>query len=139
MSLRVETRTSTTWIDEEGIARSMSRPGLHETLDDAIENVRGFLKMTGAQKRLLLVDLRPLTGQDSKAIDYYRGALNGSILFAAAFLINSKLGSALGNIFMPKKNAVPIKLFTDERTALAWLREQKPARPASPADAQSPR
>lgn len=107
-----------------------SKPGNHETLDHAIENVKACLRIAGSTKRAMLVDARALLSQEKAASDYYRGALNGAALLFAAYVIPSKFDAIIGNLLMPRKGQVPARLFSDDTAALQWLHAQLDARPA---------
>lgn len=121
---RLESGSSWIWIDEAGLLRVQTKPDIHETLDHAIETIKCVMRAIGSQKRGMVVDARVLKSQDAAALAYYRGSQNQTVLLCGAYIIPSKFGSIIGNIFMPKKNQVPVRLFSEEDPAVAWVHEQ---------------
>lgn len=124
MADKIETKSSWCWLDESGIANVQSKPEIHETLAHAVENVRHMIKLLGMGNRAMLVDARQLKSQDKAALQYYKSALNADIMSAAAYVIPSRLGSFIGNLFIGKTSTVPARLFTEIEPARKWLLEQ---------------
>lgn len=131
---RIETSSAWIWLDEHGIMHALTKPGVHETLEIAVENMKALMVAVGSKKRPLLVDARALLSHDKAAADYYRGGLNSMLLTSIAYVIPSKFGSLIGNLFAPKKWSVPMKLFNDDAAALQWLQShQELAKDRNPA------
>lgn len=120
----IVTRTATQYLDEHGIFRVTILPGAEQTLDDAKENVRASLALSGGERHPLLVDIRQIKSQTRDARDYYTGPAGDRCYSAAAVLVESPLSRFFGNIIMSfnKSVAVESRLFSSESEALAWLK-----------------
>lgn len=125
---RIETRAAWLWIDERGTARVETKPHVHETLQHAIENVQAFRVLTGSDRRAVLVDARELMSQDKEASEHYRSGFDETHILCAAYVIPSRIGALLGNLFLPKNPVAPMRLFPEIEPALRWLSEQVEAR-----------
>ena len=54
--------------------------------------------------------------------EYYAGPELAAVVSAAALLVDSPVGRVIGTFFLRiARPAAPIRIFTDEREALAWL------------------
>jgi hypothetical protein len=72
----------------------------------------------------LLVDIRGLATLDREGRAHFRGDYGGTS--RVALLADSALNRMLANFFIGMQRLpVPIRMFTDEAAALAWLREQR--------------
>lgn len=123
MTGRLETRSAYLWLHADGMLMVQSR-SVHETRDDAMETVRASFQLLGSTRPPMMVDARALLSQDKAAGLYYRNSLTSIVVLCAAYVIPSRIGSVIGNIFMPKKNEVPVRLFNDTEAAMAWLKLQ---------------
>ncbi len=134
----VTTKSAIVTIDPGGFVRMTMKQGVVDDLEAAVENVKAVIKLAHGKKLPLMVDTRPLKGQDKAARDYYRGTLHIELVTATAVLINSVLGSVLGNFhaFASKTAIIPFKLFHDEPSAVRWMKSLNPssgrASPAPP-------
>jgi hypothetical protein len=117
------------WIDEElGIMRLTFTPRTQITLRDAMEQVSAMQRLTNGSPLPCLVDMRQIHTTDRDARNYYAGAETAKAATACAMVIGaSGVGTAIGNfmiaIYGGKKSLFPIKLFTNEPEAIAWLTE----------------
>lgn len=120
----ITTRTGTHYLNEHGILHSVILPGVEQTLADAQENVRIDRQLGAGRRRPLLVDIRAIKSQTSEARDYYTGAEGAACYSAVAVLIGSPISRLLGNFFIGfnKQAFAPVKLFTSEAEAMAWLK-----------------
>jgi hypothetical protein len=117
-----QTLTATLRMGREGILRVTMNAGASETLVHAKANLAATTALAAGRRVPLLVDLRPVKSLDREARALYSGEQTGSVVCAAAMLIESPLSRAIGNIFMGlNKPAFPLRLFTSEAEALAWL------------------
>ena len=121
-----ETRTAKIWLEEDGIVRNIVLPGAAETLDDVKENVsiHARLRPMSGKRVPVLVDLRTAKSLDREARNYLASEQSAKVVSAAALLISSPLSKFLGNLFLGLgKPTYPVKLFTSEAEAVAWLKE----------------
>ncbi|MBI1947160.1 MAG: hypothetical protein HYS27_15800 [Deltaproteobacteria bacterium] len=119
----IATRTMRIWRGEDGIIRAVSLAGAHNALVDAVENIQACAKAGGEKRRPVLVDLRPLGSADGAARGHYAGPETARVFTAVVLLIGSPVSRMVGNFFLTvDRPLVPLRLFTDEAEALAWLR-----------------
>jgi len=117
------TRTRRYRLGEDGILRVGARPGSEETLADAVENLRAASALAQGRKRPFLVEVETLRSVDREARAYYASRENTKHVSAAAVLVKSPLLRTISNFFLAlNKPAFPMRLFTSEDEALAWLK-----------------
>ena len=117
------TRTGRHWLDEGGILRVVTFPGMEDTLEDAKRNVAAAAKLSGGKPRPILIDMRALKAQSREVRAYYNGPESRKVLCAIAILVDSPMSRMIGNFFLGfNKTDVPTKLFRSEDEALAWLK-----------------
>ena len=120
----IETRTTKMWLDDEGIIRIMTKPGVtKQTLSDAVENMEAVDKLRLGKKRLLFIDIREAKSTDAEGRRYYSRTELGEHFSAGAFVIDSPLSRVIGSLFLGiSKPPFPVMLFTEPEKALDWLR-----------------
>jgi hypothetical protein len=92
------------------------------TYEDAVAAIDAMTKLTGAKPCPLLVDAHDAGPQDRAARSEF--ARRGDLVLAVALLGATPLSRIVGNFFIAvSKPMAPTKLFDDESSALAWLRE----------------
>jgi hypothetical protein len=118
------TRTSEYWLGEDGILHISVIPGVHKTLEDAKEDLEQGRKILGHDRRVPgLVDIRRIQSVSHEARRYYGQKEAAKLFCAQALLVESPLSRVIGNFMLGlNKTLFPIKLFTDEDAALAWLK-----------------
>jgi hypothetical protein len=124
---RVETRAQVLWLDRQGVLRAITKPGANVTLEDAQEVVREITRLAAGVRRPLMMDLSAARAITREARKYLSGPEPAKVECAAALVVTSPLGRAIGNFFMGlNKSQIPTALFTSEATALAWLQQFLP-------------
>ena len=120
----IVTTTCKIWLGNDGIVRAVMFPDIEETLDTAKENIEAGVRISGGTKRPLLLDMSNIKSMNKEARDYYaRGDEREGCESAVALLVRSALSRMIGNFFMGlNKTNLPTRLFTDEDSAMAWLR-----------------
>jgi hypothetical protein len=127
MSERFRTRTSTHFLGDDGIVRTILDDGAEETLADAKASIEAIRQVSNGTKCPLLVDLRKVKSLDRGARVYYSGPESVASSVGTAILIGSPISRMLGNFFLGfNKPAVQIRLFTSEAEAIQWLKELLP-------------
>lgn len=110
------------WDDETGIARTDWLRGAVCGLADA-QAVDAEIQALGRGHVRLLVDLRDVGSIDRPAREFFMD-LNSSYR-AVALLAGSPATRMLANFFLGlKRGAIPVKMFTAECDAVAWLQGQ---------------
>jgi hypothetical protein len=106
----------------EGILRVTLKAGASLNLEHAEVNLAATTALAAGQRVPLLVDLRLGKSLDREARALYSGEQTGNVVCAVALLIESPLSRAIGNMFMGfNKPAYPLRLYSSEADALAWL------------------
>lgn len=118
---RKELRCYVSWMGADGIARTVVRSGAEIELEDARENSAVINSLPGPPQFPLLIDTRAIKSITKEARDHFSLRGRDSRVIGFAILIDSPLSRIIGNFFMGlNKPRVPVKLFTDEKKALAW-------------------
>lgn len=116
------TRTMRYQLDDQGFVWAAALPGSTHDLDDARENVRTAIEISGGAKVPHLIDMRLIRNQTREARAYYAGPETAEAISAVALLIGSPLSRAIANFFLGlNKPMMPTRLFTSEEEAIDWL------------------
>lgn len=109
----------------DGIVQLVWAPRVAMGLDDAIAATEAMAQLTGGRRTPLLVDTRDVGPQDRAArMEFVR---RGDLVSAVALIAGTPLSRMMGNFFLSvSKPMAPTRLFEDEASALAWLREFLP-------------
>ncbi len=119
----VEVRTHLIWLGDDGIVRAKVKPHVKITLDDAKICIRAISEVCGGKQTPALVDMTDLVEMEREVRLFFAGEETARVETAAALLINSPVARAIGNFFMGfNKPILPVRLFTSEAEALAWLK-----------------
>lgn len=128
------TSTLTIWLREDGILHGVGREGAVSTLETAKADFEATRRVAGGVLRPVLVDIRKVKAVERPAREFLSSAYVGTIVSATALLIKSGISRAIGNFYIGiKAPNYPMKLFTSEADALAWLKQF--VRPAGGEDA----
>jgi len=114
---------STIWFDENGILCSVSKKGPQQTLEEAKEGMKDFLKITGGKKVCMLSDNTESAPVNKEMRDYAAQVIP-EVAKAIAILSNSSVGRMAANLFFSlKKQSYPVKFFDNEKDAKQWLKQ----------------
>lgn len=110
------------WDETTGVARTDWLPGAVCGIDEACA-VDAAIQALGQGKVRSLVDLRDIASIDRPAREYF---INRNANYQAVALVaGSAATRMLANFFLGlKRGAIPVKMFTDEADAVAWLQAQ---------------
>ena len=119
-----ETATARIGLREDGVVIVRIRQGAHQSPADARENLDSAVAATSGQRRPLLVDIIGAKGLDAETRHLYTGERLVAGFTALALLVElSPLGRMMGNVyFRVARPGIPARLFTDESSAVDWLR-----------------
>jgi hypothetical protein len=110
------------WDETWAVARTDWLPGAVCGIDEA-RAVDAEIKALGRGKVLSLVDLRPVESIDRPAREFFMD--RNPNYRAVALIAASASTRMLANFFMGlKRGAIPVKMFTSESDAVAWLQAQ---------------
>lgn len=118
-----ELKTSTMWLDEDGIVCSISKKIPPQTLEESKKGVVDFKKIVGDKKVCLLADVTHSTETTREVRDYAAIELP-KLVKAVALISKSALGRMLANLFFSiKEQPYPVKMFENEQDAKKWLKQ----------------
>ena len=120
----LKTRIGSVWIGEDGIIRGViTVPNAEQTLDDAIETVNVIKTLCAGKPYPLLSDVRNIQSADRDARNYFAREENAHLILANAVLVGSYVSKMVVNFYLTiNKPAFPIRMFTSEAEAIAWLK-----------------
>ena len=119
----LEFPTSTIWFDEDGILCSRSKKAPPSTIEESKKTLEEFNKFLNGKKVCMLLDTTN-SGQSSKETREFAAAEFPKFTKAIAFFSASPLGKMVANIFFSiVKQPYPVKMFNDEKSAKAWLKQ----------------
>lgn len=119
----IETRTSKTFLRDDGIIQCELLPNTEINLTDAIESVKAGKSISGGRKRPVLVIFGTVKSISREAREYFGGKETTDHTLAIALLISSVTGRVIGNFMIGlNKTLYPTRLFTNEDEAVKWLK-----------------
>ena len=121
---KIELSTYTTWMGDDGIARTKVKPMSDITIKEAKENSIAVNSLYEGKTFPLLVDSREIRSISKEARDHFSMNNRESHVIAFAIVIDSPLSKIIGNFFMGlNKPRVPTHLFNSEKDAVKWLKK----------------
>lgn len=116
-----ELPTATIWRDENGILYAILKKTPPPTMEQTIEAINGYKKVTGGEKHCIMIDVTH-SPQSSREVREYAAKELPKLFKAMALLSKSALGKMLANLFFNlKSQPYPVKMFNTEKEARAWL------------------
>lgn len=121
-----ETRTTLTSLGDDNIIYAVMKKGADENLQDAQANVAACRQLANGRRLPILCDYRQIRKQSREAQIYYANDEVSNTYSACAILVENPVSKMVANFFLGlRKPKTPTRLFTDEKMALAWLREYR--------------
>lgn len=94
-----------------------------QTIDQARESIVRLKEITNNMKVCMLIDVTH-TNESSRELRDYAAEELPKLVKAIAMVSSSALGKMLANLFFSlKSQPYPVKMFNNEKEALAWLRQ----------------
>jgi hypothetical protein len=110
------------WLRPDGIVQIVWAPAAVINYEDAIAAIDAMTKINDGKRRPLLVDAHDAGPQDRAARSEF--VRRGDLVSAVALLGATPLSRMMAIFFIAvSRPMAPTKLFNDESSALAWLRE----------------
>ncbi len=120
----IKTSVYTTWMGQDGIARTVVKRNAEVSLKEAQENTEAIFSLYKDKKFPLLIDSRNIKAISKEARDHFSIRNRETTVTSFGILIDSPLSRIIGNFFMGlNKPSVPAKLFNEEEEALKWLKK----------------
>lgn len=117
----VTTSINKLWLDERGIGHIVFLPGVRVTVSGLREQFELATRQSHGQAVPVLADIRQLGPVDREARQLMTTEA-AALTKAAAVLVNSPVGRVFGTLFIAiNRPPYPIKIFTSEAAATAWL------------------
>ena len=108
------------WLRPDGIVHLVLASGTVLTLEDAVAAVAAVTRLTGGRRSPLLVDVRD-AGQVDRA-GRQELSRQEKVVSAVAAIVGTPLSRMMGNLIINvSRPQMPVRLFDDEASALAWL------------------
>ena len=108
------------WLRPDGIVHLVLASGTVLTLEDAVAAVAAVTRLTGGRRSPLLVDVRD-AGQVDRA-GRHELSRQEKVVSAVAAIVGTPLSRMMGNLIINvSRPQMPVRLFDDEASALAWL------------------
>lgn len=118
----VETRTAWLWLRDDGILAQEVRPGVRQMLPDARETIAAVAAIANGQPRACMLDIRGGISVGPGVRELYFSPEGGRDLSALAVLVTSVMARTTSNVILALVRPLhPIRMFTDEERAVAWL------------------
>ena len=119
----VETRTSISWLEDNGILCSISKKAPEPTVEESKRDIEDFKRRYGNQKFCMLMDITHSTPSSKEMRDWAAEELP-KLVKAIAMISNSPLGRMVANLFFGlKPPPYPTKMFSNEHDAREWLKQ----------------
>jgi hypothetical protein len=118
------TRTGNVTLRDDGLVEIRIDEGVFQSLADARENLDATIRACGGRRRPFLVDISRAKTLEPEVRHFYTGERLLEGFLAMGLLVEaSPFGRMMGNIyFRVAKPGIPTRLFTDQESALQWLR-----------------
>ena len=118
-----KTPTAVVSLNDDRIVTVRIIPGVAQTVTDAELNLAAALDLREGTRRPILVDIRDAVPLAAEVRRYYSGPVLQSFSALALLIHASPLGRMIGNVYLRVANtAIPTRLFTNEDSAIEWLR-----------------
>ncbi len=113
-----------TWMGEDGICRTKTKPQADITIKEAMENSIAVSSFYKGKKFPLLVDARDVRSMAKEARKHFSTNGRETKITSMAIMVKSPLSRIIGNFFMGlNKPEIPARLFDDENIAVEWLKK----------------
>ena len=119
---RYESSYISMWMSD-GILCARYAANLHVSIEVAKTVVEARIFYSKGQSYPLWVDMKGIKSMTREARAYL-ASVGATLVTAAALITGSSVNRTLGNIFLKiDKPPVPLRLFTDEKKAMEWVRQ----------------
>ena len=114
--------TTRHWVAEDGTIRGKVLPGANYRIEEAVRSMEIIERLGGGRPRALLMDITEMRSMTREARAFFGEPARAHAVYAVALIVNSLLSRAIGNFILGyHRPAVPVRLFTNESEAIAWL------------------
>lgn len=115
--------TAVMWFDDDGILCSVAKKATLQTIEEAKATMIQFKELIGEEKVCILSDSTDSPPANKELRDY-AAEVFPEIVKAVAIISRSAASTMAANLFFSiKKQPYPVKMFTEETEAKAWLKQ----------------
>lgn len=112
-----------TWMGDDGLCRTKTKPLADIHLKEAAENTEAVSSFYKGKKFPLLIDARSVRSMEREARKHLSTNGRETSINSFAVIVKSPLSRVIGNFFMGlNKPEIPARLFDNEREAIHWLK-----------------
>ncbi|MEZ4826552.1 MAG: hypothetical protein R3C61_09700 [Bacteroidia bacterium] len=125
MHLR-EVETTNCWISwgDDQILRLTTKPQTQSTLESVIEEHEAIKELIGSQRVVMLTDIRNMVSATPEARAYTNSKELANTYLAVGLLVGNVFSRVIGSFILGiNKPDYPVRLFTDEQSAVQWLKQ----------------
>jgi hypothetical protein len=116
-----ETGVSKVWLRDDGFIHLEYLPNTHLGLEDSKRIIADIEKASAGQSRPGFIDATGLKSVTREAREYFAAS---KVISRAGMLTGSLISRVLGNFYLAvNKPVIPLKMFTSEAEAIAWLKK----------------
>ncbi len=113
-----------TWMGQDGICRTKTKPQAEIDIDHAKENSVAVNSFYNSKKYPLMVDSRNVKRISAEARKHFSTNGRDTCINSMAIIVKSPLSRVVGNFFMGlNKPPLPARLFEKEEDAVKWLKQ----------------
>jgi hypothetical protein len=119
----VETRTARLWLGEDGILRSVVKPGTDHDVEDAEANMEAGFRLAAGREVPVLIDMTEMSNVTPEARRRYASPIESrQYASAMALVVHSHISWIIGNFVIGlSRPRMPMRLFRAEADAVRWL------------------
>lgn len=112
-----------TWMGDDGICRTKTKPLADIHLKEAKENTGAVSSFYKGKKFPLLIDVRSIRSMELEARKHLSTNGRETSINSFAVIVKSPLSRVIGNFLMGlNKPEIPARLFDNEQEAIHWLK-----------------
>jgi len=127
MEKKIRLKKSWLYVDEQtGLVIQRMDKGIYMDAQDSFDCFEECFKLKGGEPIYFLSDMRGVSGMSKEARKVTAADAKKANFYAVAALINSGVSKILGNfVIRLNKHEHPVRMFTREEEAVAWLEKQR--------------
>jgi hypothetical protein len=119
----IETTNCYIYLGEDGIMRLITKPNTHSVLETSMEEVEAMKYLSQGKRVPLFSDIRNMLSVSPETRTYTNSEEVVSCFTAVGMLVGNVFSRVIGSFIVGiNRPSYPVRLFTDEKKALDWLK-----------------